>query len=271
MKIISVVVNNPIFIEMQYYSIKKFFKSTNEFEIIIFNDAKDWADITNFGDVTMPQQIANTCAKLNIKCINIPNAHHRVQGQPSNRHADSVNFMTRYMFENPDKYFMIDADMFLVETFDIAEFEQYYFCYINQSRTVRNRVINYPWPNFFYIDINEIPNKDLINWYTDYGLDAGGKCAHWLSKLDKKRVFEIKHLYSCGWNASDMPETVDKSLKIFLENDVRNQNNKYFAELYHKKILHYRGGSNWMAQSFELHNAMIRLLNDTLMKIINSD
>jgi hypothetical protein len=41
MKIISVVVNNPIFIEMQYNSLKRFFKSEEAFELIVFNDAKD--------------------------------------------------------------------------------------------------------------------------------------------------------------------------------------------------------------------------------------
>ena len=183
MKIISVVVNNPIFIEMQYNSLKRFFKSEEAFELIVFNDAKDWQDITNFGDISMKSQITNTCGKLNIKYIDIPNSHHMYQNQPSIRHADSVNFMTKYMFENPDKYLMLDADMFFVDTFDISEFDKYYFCYINQERNVQNRIINYPWPNFFYININEIPNKELIDWSVDYGLDAGGKCANWLSSI----------------------------------------------------------------------------------------
>ena len=159
MKIISVVVNNPIFVEMQYNSLQRFFKSKDAFELIVFNDAKSLHDITNFGDVTMKAQITSICEKLNITCINIPNSHHMHESQASIRHADSVNFMTKYMFENPDKYLMLDADMFFVDTFDISEFDKYYFCYINQSRNVRNCIINYPWPNFFYININEIPNN----------------------------------------------------------------------------------------------------------------
>ena len=63
---------------------------------------------------------------------------------------------------------------------------------------------------------------------------------------------------------------MNKHIKTFLDNDVRNQNDKYFAELYHNKILHYRGGSNWMAQSFNVHNDMIKLLYATLIKI-NTD
>lgn len=53
MKIISVVVNNPIFIELQYNSIRKYVKSTEPIEYIIFNDAKNWPDSTNFNDATM--------------------------------------------------------------------------------------------------------------------------------------------------------------------------------------------------------------------------
>jgi hypothetical protein len=268
MKIVSVFVNNPMFIELQYNSIKKFFKCDNEYEIIIFNDAKDWPDITNFNDITIKEQINNTCNRLNIPCINIPNSHHMKKRDPSARHADSVNFITKYMLTNPDIYFMLDSDMFFVDYFDIKEFEQYYFCYINQCRNIGNSIINYPWPNFFYLDINNIPNKELIDWYPGNGLDSGGKCAYWLSKLEKKKILEIKHLYSCSWNENDIPENININLKLFLNNDVRNKNGKYFSELYHKKILHYRAASNWMNESFEMHNSMSKLLYETLSKLL---
>jgi hypothetical protein len=267
MKIISVFVNNPLFIEMQYNSIKNFFKSENNYEIIVFNDAKEWPDLTNFGDVTIKEQIINTCKKLNIECINIPNSHHINQPAASLRHSDSVNFITKYMLANPDSYLMLDCDMFFVDYFDISEFKDYYFCYINQSRNVRNSIINYPWPNFFYLNINSVPYKELIDWSVIPGCDSGGMCSLWLSKLDKEKVLPINHLYSCGWNENDIPENINKNLKLFLNNDIRNKNGNYFAELYHKKILHYRAASNWMNESFELHNSMTKLLYETLMKM----
>ena len=97
MKIVSVFVNNPIFIELMYNSIKKFLKTEQDYELIIFNDAKTWTDITNFGDVTMKQQIVDMCKKLNIPCINIPNSHHISQNFASVRHSDSVNFIILFM------------------------------------------------------------------------------------------------------------------------------------------------------------------------------
>ena len=53
---------------------------------------------------------------------------------------------------------------------------------------------------------------------------------------------------------------------LFLNNDVRNQKGKYFSELYHKKILHYRAASNWMSDSYKLHYSMTHLLDEALSK-----
>ena len=80
-KIIVLSCNNPIFIKLQYDLLNKFLK--NDFEMILFNDGKDWADVTNFGDSTMRQQIVEMCIKLGIKCINLENNHHRNISQAS--------------------------------------------------------------------------------------------------------------------------------------------------------------------------------------------
>jgi hypothetical protein len=171
------------------------------------------------------------------------------------------------MFSNPDIYFMMDSDMFFVADFNIDDFKKYYFCYVDQNRIINNKIINYPWPNLFYMDINQIPNKELINWYPDYGLDSGGKCAEWLSKLEKEKTYQIKSLCSGRWDSKDLPKKIDNSILLFLENDRRNKDNKYFAELYDDKILHYRAGSNWMNDSYELQQSMTNLLLSTLSKL----
>ena len=55
MKVVTAVVNNPLFIELQYYSLKKYIPC--DFEYIVFNDAKDFPDFTNNGDVAMRKKI----------------------------------------------------------------------------------------------------------------------------------------------------------------------------------------------------------------------
>jgi hypothetical protein len=42
MKIVTSVLNNPHFIELQYNTLKKFF--IGEYEFIVFNDSKDFLD-----------------------------------------------------------------------------------------------------------------------------------------------------------------------------------------------------------------------------------
>lgn len=262
MKIITVTTNNPLFIEMQYYSINKFCKFKNEF--IVFNDAKNFKDITNFDDLTIKTQIENTCNKLNIKCINIPNERHRNIVSSSIRHGDSVNFITLFMINNPDTYFMIDCDMFFIDNFNIADFEKYNFCYVEQSRTIHNKQVCYPWPNLFYINMNNITNKKLINWSPHSGLDSGGKNAKWLTTLPNSDVFKIQYLSSCNWSSEQIPPNINQNIKVFLENDTRNKNNKYFSEIYNNNIFHYRGGSNWMNQSKNTHDNLTFLLQKTL-------
>ena len=264
MKIVCVTTNNPIFIELQYQTIQKYFRCESPVEFIIFNDAKSFPDITNFNDVTMPDQIRLMCGRLDIKCIDIPNSHHAHSREPSVRHSQSVNFITKYMLSNPDTYLMLDCDMFFVETFHCKEFENYYFCYINQTRQIQHQEIAYPWPNFFYIDITRIPNSHLLDWSVEPGLDAGGKCREWVATLDQTKVLKIKHLCSCGWDITQLPANIDKNLTLFLDTDSRNVNGKYFAEIYHDKILHYRAASNWMNQSAVLHKYLIEMLKMAL-------
>ena len=69
MKVITCVVNNPIFIEIQYKTLKKYLK--NDYEYIVFNDAKPYPDLTNGDDANIRKEIEELCKKLDIKCINI--------------------------------------------------------------------------------------------------------------------------------------------------------------------------------------------------------
>ena len=62
MKIITAVVNNPLFIEIQYYTLQKYFQG--EYEIIVFNDAKEFPDFTNGDDIEIKTEIQNTCNKF---------------------------------------------------------------------------------------------------------------------------------------------------------------------------------------------------------------
>ena len=154
MKIITAVVNNPEFIEIQYHTLKKYCK--NEYQFIVFNDAKDFPDFTNDNDITIKNKIEEKCKELGIQCINIPNAHHRKSKVASDRTADSMNFILNYQKQNPDKYLLLDSDMFPIDFFDIEKYSTYDIAMVLQSRDKFKT--NYIWNGIYYFDIHKIKN-----------------------------------------------------------------------------------------------------------------
>jgi hypothetical protein len=279
MKIITSVVNNPIFIEIQYYTLKKYFKG--DYEFIVFNDAKNFPDFTNGNDITIKQQIVDMCNSLNIQCINIPNNHHK-HLMMSNRHADTFNnHVVRYQIENPDKYLLLDSDMFLIDYFDIQKYANYDCAIVLQTRNNEG----YLWPGLCYLDMTKMKHFELINWSLIPGFDSGGMTKEWLKKqmgntpmpnTDEIRwtnkefhtndIYFMKHLWSCSWNINELPKNLHTNTKLieFLMNDTRNTNN-FFCEIYDNVFLHYRAGGNWRNEGLELHKTLSEKLKKTLL------
>jgi hypothetical protein len=277
MKVITAVVNNPVFIQIQYYTLKRYMKC--DYEFIIFNDAKPFSDYSNGGDITIKNLIVETCKKLGITCINIPNDHHIKQTDPSVRTADSMNYILNYQLQNPDKYLLIDSDMFLVDNFDISQYENYDCAIVLQSR-----IVNYFWNGIYYFDFNKIKNKHLLNWNCSSGCDTGGMMEKWLYEQTKNipntdeirhtnkvfhndDIYYIKHLWSCSWNESEIPENLNDNTKLihFIKTDPRNQNGKFYCEIYDNKFLHYRAGGNWEKRNMNLHVALSLKLRQALL------
>ena len=282
LKIVTSVVNNPIFIEIQYYTLKKYFQG--EYEFIVFNDAKGFPDFTNDGDITIRKQIEDICKKLDIKCINISNEHHKINSVASVRTADSMTFILNYQKQNQDKYLLLDSDMFLIDYFDINKYAKYDCAVVLQSRN--NFKTNYFWNGIYYFDIIKMKNLDLLNWSCCPGCDTGGKTKEWLKKqmgnisipntdeirwTNKKfhtdNTYFIKHLWSCSWDMTELPVNLKENKKIieFLQNDPRNKNNKFFCEIYDDVFLHYRAGGNWQREGIKLHKQLSEKLKNTLL------
>jgi len=282
MKILTAVVNNPIFIEIQYYTFKKFIKG--QYEFIVFNDAKDFPDFTNCNNVTIKKQIEDICSTLNIQCINIPNENHKTNKDSSNRVANSMNYILKYQIENPDKYLVLDSDMFLIDYFDINKYSNYDCAIVLQSRNNFN--INYFWNGIYYFDITKMKNLHLLNWNCCPDCDTGGCMQQWLQKqlktdsipntdeirwmnkdFHRDNIYFIKHLWSCSWDINELPTNLKtyKKLISFLTNDPRNKNYKIFSEIYDNVFLHYRAGGNWMGEGINLHKELSKQLRVCLL------
>ena len=282
MKIITSVVNNPIFIEIQYYTLKKYFQGAYEF--IVFNDAKDFPDFTNYNDITIKSEIQDICNKLNITCINIPNERHKQFTDAATRCSDSMNYILEYQKKNPDKYLLLDSDMFLVDYFDINKYSNYDCAIVLQSRNEYK--INYFWNGIYYFDITKMNNIELLNFNCCKDCDVGGMNQEWLKKqmkntpipntddirwIDKEYhtndIYFIKHLWSCSWDIDELPKNLQGNVKLidFLKNDVRNVNDKFFCEIYDNVFLHYRAGGNWMGEGLDLHKLLSQKLKKSLL------
>lgn len=283
LKIITPVVNNINFIYIQYCTLKKYMKC--DYEFIVFNDAKKFPDETNGGNINIRQEIRDVCKHLNIKCIDIDNSHHSKEFNPSSRTADSCNFILKYQIENPCKYLVIDSDMFLINDFNIKDYEQYQCSIVLQNRklNIENSVIdvNYMWNGLYYFDTTKMKNTELIDWGFVCGLDTGGLTSKWLKTICDKfpdvndlrynklnyntdKIYFIKHLWSLTWDETEMPSFINEKIKEFILNDPRNENGKFFCEIYDNKFLHYRAGGNWRKEGVIFHNILSKKLSNIL-------
>jgi hypothetical protein len=277
MKIITSVVNNPTFIEIQHRAFKKFLKG-GDYEFIVFNDAKSFPDYTNGNDVTLKLQIQAVCAQLNVVCINVQNDHH-AKLDMSHRHADTFNAcILSYQREHPDKYLMLDSDMFLVDHLDMTKYAECDCAIVLQRKNNEG----YMWPGLCYMDMAKMKRFELINWSPCPGFDTGGCTKYWLklqlgtadpvpsadnaNPVHARGIYFINHLPSGSWNESELPTNLKGNAKLveFLKNDVRNSNGKFFCEIYDDVFLHYRAGGNWRKEGMHLHKHLSQCLKHCL-------
>ena len=241
MKIVTAVVNNPLFIIIQYYTLKKYFKGAS-YEFIVFNDAKDFPDFTNNNETKIKAIIKSVCKKLGVLCIDIPNSHHRKMKEPSFRTDDSMNYILKYQIRNPDKYLLLDSDMFLIDYFDINKWSAYDCSVVLQSRThgTNGNQINYFWNGIYYFDMTKMKNTELLNWRCSPYCDTGGMTQVWLEKTKKEKPESINYMrcLTGGWNIDDLPDNLKSKKRLieFIKNDCRNKNaddgSSIFSEIY---------------------------------------
>ena len=262
-----------------------------DYEFIVFNDAKDFPDFTNGNDTTIKDTIETVCKKLGIKCINIPNDSHRTNDCPVKRCADSMNYILNYQKTNPDKYLLIDSDMFLVDDFNENNYENYNCAIVLQSRD--NSKINYIWNGLYYFDFDKMKNMNIFNWNScnltndanqNICCDVGGMTKEWLklivssfpktddirytkNEYHRDNIYFIKHLWSCTWNESEIPDNLKNNSKLieYIKTDPRNKNGKFFCEIYDNKFLHYRAGGDWERRGLRSHINLSHKLKAALL------
>jgi hypothetical protein len=83
----------------------------------------------------------------------------------------------------------------------------------------------------------------------------------------KNRIYFINWCASNDWNLLGAPENIKKNTALveFLQNDFRNENGKFFCELYEGVFLHYRAGGNWRGEGMDAHRRLTQALKNVLI------
>jgi hypothetical protein len=264
----TAVVNNPLFIELQYETLKYFVQG--EYTFTVFNDAKQFPDFSNFGDTSVHSQIQTTCSRLNIPCYTISNERHRYMGCAATRCADAMNAMLSFQLQHPAKYLCIDSDMFCIAPFCTTAYDAYAGAVVPQVRSNGLKELRYFWNGLYYFDMDRLRNKERMNWrcndvegvWTDVG---GGMYGCMADNLDQLNL--ISHFSSGSWGVDNFPAQLDSRWLEFLTRDTRNQGSTFFAELYDNHFLHYRAGGNWEKRNPTEYMASVNSLKQVVYSI----
>ena len=264
--IISTHFNRTDFIDLQFKTIKKFFKG--DYEFIVINDGKPYGDYSNNGDPTWREKIEHKCNELRIKCINIPQKFHSQRdvlfpntvkpncNEPSCRHTTAVQYAQIYILNNYKEGYLLnlDSDMFFIKDFDISDYMKESNLFIHYLPMIYNniQVNKHGWAGLFILDIGNLPNLNELLWdcgkIGDISVDSGGQSYHYLQKYkDTLKITEI-HQTMCPGNIEDCRKVVKDSRLIKLLDDfcnLRDDKKAHKEFFFNDSIIHLRSGGEW--------------------------
>jgi hypothetical protein len=258
--------NRPDFIEIQDKTFKKFLK--DDYTFVVFNDAPQ---------EEVAQQIIETCNRLNLSCIRIPQSIHdapylhRWPGEnyhhPCVRCANVVQFSLDTLgFDHDGIVMIIDSDMFLVKEFSVQEFlDDFDIAGVPQSRQHPEYIIEYIWNGLVFFNMQTLPDRKTIDFncgkIDGIGVDVGGQTYHYFKDHPEAMLKRIDNHYF----PSDLvvSETIDEKIKFLFSHGCSN-----FEFLIRDSFFHYRGGGNWNNQSKEYHEKRTAVLHAFIDKCL---
>jgi len=247
---------------------------------IIYIDAKEYPDPSNFGDVTMKQQLIQICIENSIEYIIVPQEYHVQRGKvflsctvqsdisPSASDALVCQYMwnQQVLEKGVTRFLIVQTDLFPYRTFTWDSITRgAEFCYRPQQRT-DGITLHYAWNGLCVFDMRRWPDakKQIVNF--DYGFhkgvfaDAGAGTYYILDHLDPEQKFEFKELNSHRWSSKDAPINLPDWITEHLNTDVRNKISEdgtvlYYSEIFDNAFFHLRAGCNWDNVGRDLHDA----------------
>ncbi len=272
----------PAFLEHQVRLLRHF--SAEPLQILVVNDAKEFADPSNWGDANAVGGIADVCARMQLEMLRFPQQQHsrRIRpprvSLPSTRTAEAIQLGFDSLLERPDceKLAIIDSDKFPFRNFSFADMlANDAMAIILQTRHHRwfKRIsVRYPWNGFLLMNIRRLPQPKTIDFgaglVNGIRTDTGGKMHRYLSAHPSLPIRELRHLASGTWHPDDVPELhLPQHLADFVRNDPANTGKMAFSEIYEDRFLHFRSGGNWqtvLGSSDGAHRRRFDLFIETL-------
>ncbi len=278
--------NRPDFIELQDKAFKKFLK--DDYRFVVFNDA------TN---KDMRKQINDTCKKLNLECIRIPQEIHSRPYLPrephesintSMRHAHAVQYSLDVLgFDHNGIVFIIDADIVLIRPFSIEKYMK--------DKDIASRIFRphnkayYCSPVLCILNMNNLPNKKTLNFncgpINGTSGDTGAWSYYYLKNHPELNVVPVSVLYSHQLFLAD--RHINKAADLAISEDVKSSfyahagfNNTEIKFLLNQpdtfefyldnNFLHYRGGSNHTKDSQQYHDRKFEIFSEFFNDILGA-
>lgn len=275
---------SPIYIELQYKSIKRFIKN---FTYIVINDAvgeshmdKKCVDLSvNF------DKINEVCKKLNINCIKFDNNIHKKHSIPGpcNRCADVTQFINDHCYNNYKEGFLmiLDSDMFFLKEFDVEKYMGEFHCsgiihnltnYDNRH-IITNEKYGYFWNALFILNLKYINYLKELDWSPGLTTVDGKKCnsdgilfhgdvGAYTNTFVTNNIDKIKKI------STEETSKIGNKLYSLHVNFEKNKIQKYRQLLLDESIIHLLRGGNWDCKTENYIETQINILSEFFEKYI---
>lgn len=271
-KVITTVAAWPEALLAMKYQLKKHLKE--QFEFIAFIDTPETPGPYNLWDSELrnyAESIAQgVCDKYFLvpeklhkdRSVQFPATRERRKNNANTRAADTLQYAWNQVIrDSAGPVLILDNDMF-----PIADFETSQVLASNPisgifstspAKNPKNNV-NWIWSGLLFMDPLKMPNKEL--WSFDCGkvndvpVDVSGQTHIWLEQAKKQGVEPkwLPHLSSLNWGMNELETDMSEKVLEFIISDDRNNDKKFYTELYDNKFLHFRAGSNWKKEPSEI-------------------
>jgi hypothetical protein len=241
----------PVFLDHQIGLLRRF--SAEQLDIVVVNDARPYAHLSNWMDANAATSIDEVCGKHKVGVLRTPDRllSRLWSRAPSERTADTLNFGFSRVRNNPFVA-IIDSDMFPVAPFSFhALLGTADLAGIPQMRTAFGGalVARYFWNGFLLLRTSTLPKVKTINFGCSRfpRTDTGGKLSTYLRRHQDIAVKNLLHIPSGSWRDLSRASTLPKWLQDFISHDPCNIDGSFFSEVYAEAFFHFRSGGNWQS------------------------